>query len=404
MKLRARPRRARNSAGLTRSGAGGISSRFPGIGIWSLQMAVINSLAFDRNSGAVVADEEYWFLRRRKSFFADSIHALMPDEAAQELGMEAVYGGVGYPSFHCEVVQSARKELSRIWSEWKEKGEKTPPFDTVEAVGRKVVEAIQKTIRRRVDEKLRFYYGFGTDDFIKGTFTADGKKHDIKQEKVKGYAKAVIEYTEKSPMIKTIYDNVSMIMGYDRKRGLSQYHVKAENCVLSLVSGRFESIGKGKYASAMVLTHFLGNKTLAERIEGIDPVDGVVELIKATLSAHEYFQEAGGGMNMTLVDGSMKKREDRIRTVADNEMKLASETVRALGAGLIARKDALGIVDRLVFQGASADQCEDMLFKAAKDGKRLEFLLRGYKVQDWNEAGFGLPGPAGRKSRPKARG
>jgi hypothetical protein len=311
--------------------------------------------------------------------------------------MNVVYGGVGYPSFHYEVAEKVRREITAKWTTWKEKGG-ARPFETVEDVGRLVVAVTQRIVRRRVDEKLKFFYGFTTDDFLRGSFTTDGAKIDIGQAKVKDRARAIIEFTEKSPMTKSIYENVAVLIGHDAREGMGNYHIKAENCVLSLVSGRSETIGKGKYASAMVLTHYLGNKTLAERRAGLDPVEGTVELISATLDAEDYFHEAGGSLNLLFLDGRAARPADRVRAVTHHAMKLATEAVMALRAGLVSRETAEEIVHQIVFKASDVDRAEKTLFAKAKDPKALEFLLRGYKVQDWRD-GFGLPAKAGESGR-----
>jgi hypothetical protein len=362
-------------------------------------MAVINSLAFDDDTGAILADEEYWFLRRRKSYFADSLHDLVPPEAADDWNLFAVYGGVGTPSFHGEVVGKVRAEIARQYREWKDKGG-ARPLTTVDGVGNLVVEMTQKTVRRRVDEKLRFFYGFSTDDFLRGSWEVDGKKVPIQQEKVKNRARGIIEYTEKSPLVKSIYDNVAVLLGWDAVHGMGHFHLKAENCVLSMVSGRFEAVGKGKYASAMVLTHYLQNKTLSERREGLDRTEGTIELVRATLRAGDSFHEAGGHLNMVLLDARETGHGRRVREISDDRAKLVSESVRALDAGLVERGVVRTMVDGLVYGRSAPDKMEDLLFKSARSVKNLGLLLRGYKFQDWlDDGGFAVS--AGKK---RARG
>src|SRR4030042_1716124 len=158
-------------------------------------MAIVNAIKFDRYSGAMISDEEYWFLRRRRSYFSDCIHPLLSPEISEKYNLEAVYGGTGYPYFHFEVVEKARKRLLNLKPGEVAKGAKNVPFDTVENVGKITLEIIHQVAQRYVNNHLKFVYGFTIDDYNRGFFTENGKKYEIKQDAVKDSVKNVINGT-----------------------------------------------------------------------------------------------------------------------------------------------------------------------------------------------------------------
>ena len=354
-------------------------------------MAIVNSLLFDGQRGAILSDEEYWFLRRRKSFFGDNLHSLLEDAQAEAWNLEAVWGICGHPAFGAEVVSGIRIKIRDKEEEAKKKGIRKPPFAALRELGMLGLETVREVVRRRENEKLRFLYGFEADDLLRGSFEADGKTWEIKQDAVKKAALEILEGGNKAQMYKNIFSNFGILLGWDPEEGIAHFHVNAEIGVLSMVSGRFEAVGTGKYASGMSFADFLGRHTLCRRRKGFDPVEGTYELLLSAVVAANSFHEVGGDFHMAVVDGTAKTHAARCRFIDEDRMRLATEAVRGSREGFVPRKAALETVEAAVYGDDPFERIEDRLFRAASDSKALERLLRGYKAGELAEVGTAAP-------------
>jgi hypothetical protein len=361
-------------------------------------MAVVCALRFGEHAGAICADEAYWFLRRRKSFFTEHLHPLLDDEAAEDLGMAVVYGGTGLPSFHYEAACRVRKRVRELLAKRAEEKARAQ-LAGVEAISRLALNELHGVIGRRVNDALKFMYGFTRDEFIQGYFERDGKRYEIAQESVKKTAKSWISSKDPHPLAKPIHKNFAVIVGYDPQLGFQAFHVNGEKAILATVSGGFEAIGPGKYASAQEFARFWNHKTVSQRRGELNRVEGLAVLIAAAQRAGEYYHEAGGHLQIMLIDGKKPTHAERLRELADHRAKLAGELVTAWEWGEIGKADCYELLDGLAFQGAELDEVEEALFARAKDAQRLERIFRGYKV---DATAPDVP-PAWKPSRRKTR-
>jgi hypothetical protein len=343
-------------------------------------MAIINALLFDGRCGAILSDEEYWLLRRRKSYFGDNLQVLLTPEQADRFGVEAVWGICGHPAFGWEVAETIRARIRAKEAEAKKEGKKKPPFTKLHEIGLLATEVVRETVRRRVDEKLSFLYGFDADDLIRGHFDGEGGRCDIKQGSVKKHAMSILDGSNKAQIFKDIHQNKGILFGTDDEDGLLAYHLNAENFVLSMVSGRFEAIGTGKYASGMSLADFLGNQTLARRREGHGRTEGAFQLILSGIVARRFFHEVGGKLHMIVIDGEGKNHAERCRRIPEDRMTLATEAVEAARKEFVPEKKALEVVEAVVFGDGPLDAAEEILFQASPRPKAMELLFRGYKA------------------------
>ncbi|MHC4597616.1 MAG: hypothetical protein ACYS47_01295 [Planctomycetota bacterium] len=351
-------------------------------------MAIINALLFDDRCGAILSDEEYWLLRRRKSYYGDNLQLLLTPEQADRFGVEAVWGICGHPAFGWEVAETLRERIRAKEEEAKKAGRKKPPFTKLHEIGLLAAEVVRETVRRRVNEKLSFLYGFDADDLIRGHFDAEGRRYDIKQSSVKTHAMSILDGSNKAQIFKEVHQNKGILFGFDEEDGLLAYHLNAENFVLSMVSGRFEAVGTGRYAAGMSLADFLGNQTLARRREGHGRTEGALQLILSGVVARRFFHEVGGKLHMVVIDGAGKGHAERCRRIPEDRMTLATEAVEAVRKDLVPEKKALEVVEAMVYGDAPLETGEEILFRAASRPKAMELLFRGYKASE-------LPGGKG---------
>ncbi len=364
-------------------------------------MTIVNSLLFDDHSGAILSDEAYFLLRRRKTYFGDNLHALLTPEQAGRFGVEAVWGMCGYPSFGVEVVEAIRRAVREKEEKALEEGRKKPPITSLLDIGRIAAEVVRRTVHRRVDDKLKFLYGFDRADMIRGSFTAGEKTYEIKQDAVKTNAMSIMDGSSSAQIVKNIHKNIGILFGWDARDGALHYHLNAENFVLSMISGRFEAVGAGKYASGQAFADYLGNQTLRRRREGFGRVEGTFQLILSGILAARFYHEAGGKLHMAVVDGRSARAADRLRFIDEDRLLLATEAVDASRKGFVTGTTAMEVVEAMVYGDATLDEGEAILFKKADRPRALGWFLRGYKASDLPAEAGAKSGGGGKKSRKK---
>ncbi|MHC5036807.1 MAG: hypothetical protein ACYTHM_05795 [Planctomycetota bacterium] len=330
-------------------------------------MGIVNALRFDAHSGAMVTDEESWHLRRRKTYFSVGLFELLPIPGHPG-PVCAALGCAGDPNYHHEAVRRARAALGEARCE------------TVEEAGRIVLKAMHETTRRIVDDRLRFLFGFATDDLNRGAFAVDGEMHEIKNAAVLKRAREIVEGKEKVAGRDLVPPNETCLMGSDPAGGFQMFCLKESDGVLSFNAGGFESLGPGRYAGGMRLGGGLGQRTLASRREGFGRKEGMRLLLDSVLDAGEHFGMVGGHLHILTVDDRLPP-DSRIRHLPFDRAMLATETVRGCRGGYLPEPGALDLLEEIVFGKASLSALEGRLFEAASDAEHLDLYLRGYKIQ-----------------------
>ena len=326
-------------------------------------MAIVNALKFDAHSGAMVADEESWHLRRRKTYFTDPLRILLDGKSGPVC---AGFGGVGDPNYHHEVLLRARRTL-----------EKTPP-QTAEETGRIFLEAMHGASRRIVDDRLRFLFGFGIDDLNRGRFTEGEETFEIANASLRKRAREIVEGKERPGGRDLVPPNQVCLMATDPEGGFRMFCLKETDGVLSHNAGGFESLGPGKYAGAMRLTGALGDRTLERRREGVGKREGMRILLESILDAMDHFSMVGGPIHILILDDRLGPAS-RLRKVTADRALLATEVTKGMRGGFVGREEAEDLLHEIVFAGANLKDMERRLFRSASDGEGLDLFLRGYK-------------------------
>ena len=333
-------------------------------------MSLVTVMKFDNRSGALISDEERWAPMFRRTFYSRSLHLLLPRDGGSGGASHALLGWVKNEGASQEIAAAAAEALSGMGDD-----------PTLYEVTRVVLDSIRKAVARRVDDSMRFLYGFTTDDLKRGFFSSEGKTYDIKQGSVKKKAMNMMTGKDDSKAVKSVFSSRAVVAGYDPIHGFNCYALDLEEWFFYLVPGIFESIGPGRDVSVLTLARFLGSMTLEERRRGIDRVKGMVELIHSAGEAAAYSHEVGGYPHIVYVDGEGKEGE-RIIEVGGHPAKVAGEVVFALKRGFLTERTGHRLVDDIVFGGAPFDEVEEAMFANAKNGALLEKSLRGYKYSD----------------------
>jgi hypothetical protein len=223
-------------------------------------------------------------------------------------------------------------------------------------------------------------YGFTADDLTQG-FRMDGdEKVELKNPAFLKRAREIVEGKERPAGRDLIPPNQTCLMGTDPGSGFQMFCLKESDGVLSFNAGGFESLGQGRYAGAMRLTGALGERTLRERREGMSRAEGIHLLLDSVLEAADHFGMVGGHLHILTLDERLPP-SSRLHRLSPDQAQLASETVKGVRGGFLDGRDALALLEELVFQGRSIEKAEKRLFEAATDADGLELHLRGYKVE-----------------------
>lgn len=325
-----------------------------------------------------MCDEEYWYLRRRRAFFLDNVRNVIPEDVSDALDIYAGYGGWGHPGFHEEVIQRTRESVHKAWKDGK--SSELKDLENIAMIVRRVMEDVR---RRKVDDMLKFLYGFTVDELNQGYFEENGQKIEIKQDAVIKAAKGIITFQTQNGLTEPIFKNKCVFTGYDPVWGFRGWHINAENTVCSLISGGFEAIGAGMYGAGVEFSRIMNRLTLDQRRQGFDRVWGVIALIEATLNAWEHFHEVGGGLHLVLIDGKAKNRADRYRELSDHTMQLAREMITAVRTGMTSYQTVYPLIENLIFKHVNLKTVEKTFMDTADNPADLKKLLRGYKFHPY---------------------
>jgi hypothetical protein len=341
-----------------------------------MNMSLVNFLKFSNDSGAIISDEEYWNVFFRKRMHGDNLHGLLSPEQSETLGMEVVYGGVGYPAVHRDVIENAGQMVQDTIDK-----KSITAIQRVKDVARIAFDCLQVAIRQRIDQKLKFYYGFQTHDLNACSFRVNDETYPIESTLVMDSARKLASRETRDTLLKAAMDAKAAVFGYD-KDGITGYYLSGENSIMGYVHEGFEAIGTGKYASGLLFGQDFKAKTLKMRQDGYEPAEGLYTLIDSAFLAGEHFKEVGGNYNIVLLNRAAGNPSDRYRQIFDDKARLATEIVRTVRSGYIKKMQAIELIHELIFQDKPFNATEKKLFQLAENKEALTFILRGYKQNE----------------------
>lgn len=348
---------------------------------WHIKMANITALRFSPTMGAIAIDQESWYLRNRKTFFTDFLYKLLPKELEAE-GLQLIYGGIGHPSFHHEVVAAAKKELEMFYSTDTGREQLSQDARPIFSLSRIILKCFQNRIKKRIDDRLSFLFGFDTAEFAAETF--NGEISEIGDEKIK--QKTVIERTlnvingkEDMGYGRLTVPNEACLIGIDPKNGFCGFTIKESDGVLSYHSCGFEALGPAKYIAGAEIGKVLNSLTLDDRRAGMGFINGMITLGKVHVSTSNSFGQVGGNVRIGILDGSAKKSSELYRELDGKRAQLLTEIIRANNALLLDDQTTKTLVER-IFSDVPFREIERTLFLSTSDFVKLDKLLRGYKV------------------------
>lgn len=335
-------------------------------------MATVFFMKFNREQGALVADEMTWHLSfkygYRPSRYGDSILNLLDENFVTRNDFAAVYAGVGFPSLHFEVAREARKMLA----------ENPEAVGDLDRTGEIVENIYQEAHARMINDRLRFNFGFDRDQLNQGKFQFLGKDYEIKQEAVISEARKILKYGDKQEAYQRIFDNEGALMGYDRENGIRAYHIGNEGRGLDFAYP-FDAIGPGKELGTRIFGDTSSRMQLDERRTGFSCSDGLFLLLNAFVESYDFSVKVGGYSQLFIIDAKREFFPNVIREYSSHNMHLAGEIVRAYRWGYLPREKAQNMLEQLILHNQDWESIEEQMFGEAANPDELRKYLMGYK-------------------------
>ncbi|MFC1849184.1 hypothetical protein ACFL27_03145 [candidate division CSSED10-310 bacterium] len=346
-------------------------------------MSIVNALRLSRNSGAIISDEETWLFGRRRLFISDSIASLLSAEMAEKLQMEVIFAGIGNISLTCEVIKNVKYDLQIAFDTCEHISEFK--FNSINKIATLCNHKFQEAIKRRINNILQFRYGFDLTSFHRGYVEHQGQKIEIKQKNVLDDCLAIIEPSQVGPFLQPIYENEALIAGWDQKNCYQIYEIDAQSQEKFLSPSAYCNLGRGADTGAIVLADLVNSRTLQQRRQGFDKIEGLIELIYSANVTSTFNNQVGGYFTIVLIDGEETDPSRRLIEITDHEARLTNDIVTALKAGLLQYDQGCELVRKIVEMKAPATEIEKQLFNSVQHPRHLDLLLRGYKVQAINQ-------------------
>ena len=177
-------------------------------------MATLFYMQFNKTQGALVADESTWHLGfkygYRRSNYGDGVASLLTLEQEKKTGRALLYGGVGFPSFHYEVVQKSKKMVSQ----------EIETLKSNEQALNLVYQNYQNVHHRYINDRLRFLFGMTQQELLEHR----AGDTPIKQELVIEEGKKLIKPNESYPAPR-IFENEGILTSFNAEEGLEAYNL-----------------------------------------------------------------------------------------------------------------------------------------------------------------------------------
>ena len=296
------------------------------------------------NAGVALADEQS-STHSRKYNVAEKLKLL--DDSY-------VYGGSGPSDCIREIYNLAASELKKILQE-----RTSFPLSDVYSLIQQVSIAHRRNLK---DVVLKSNLGITLDEFIAGILARTGNRID---ESVIKTAGSMLQQVDNEA-------RMQIILGGLLEGKFEIYQIDSVYGGTN-ISRPYHSIGSGAEESERILSRYIANLPREKR-DSIDKNEGLVKIIEATNASTNLNIGVGGSPSIVYITPDNKPIKPR-----ENQCILASEIVEGFTNGLLDQDFVYGAVANLVYDNGSFETIEEEMKKRAKDWKRLDRILRGYK-------------------------
>ena len=229
-----------------------------------------------------------------------------------------------------------------------------------------------------IDEGLRSTFQFTAQDLIKGSFTREGKEIEIKDKEAVDTAVKWLTWGGRPEDVTSVFLNSGVIAGYHPDEGFRIFHLNMIDPMMEPVQELFLAEGSGLDITDLMWTQFANTRTIPERRQYVDRVEGTLAMFEGLVAASEVSAGVGGYFKLIYMDGSIPEPANRIKVIADRRSQLAAEITRAYQARFFSKATAMELLDKLLFLDLPFLRVHQEFFAAAGDVDRLDRFLRGY--------------------------
>ena len=346
-------------------------------------MTVINAMIFDKHSGAMCCDEQTSIGEVRKMMSSDKIQKIVPSKIRDNVKFEAVYGGTGTTAIGDEIRRGIKIRLSENFNKSLIRSkESAESFVSMNDLFQIAYEEMMKVKHRHIDDIVSGYFNFSTADYMQGYYKDfKDEKIEISQKDLKEKIFDLINW-KNADEVDSIFLNAAIIAGFDSSGEfrICKLSMKTE-MLLQIADSVFETVGSGSDSAQLIFSDYAGNKTLDERRNHIDRVEGMIQLLRATNAAAKYNMGVGGYFNIVLFDSSEDDPAKRLFEIFDSKAKLASEVVFAYYNKFIDYETTYELIDELIFKRQKPfEEMNARFINASTDKIKMLRFLRGYKI------------------------
>ncbi len=335
-------------------------------------MATVLALRINKEQAILVADESTWHLGHvfgyRRTNYGDSLATLFSPEDTERTGCAAVYGGVGFPSFHGDLVCRVKKELKA--ASGKDAGNERSANNWIAS---KVHDTFVSCHERAVDDRLRFSFGFGRHALNSRSYELDGQTCEIGMEPVVAAARTIAAGGAHGNAYDRINSNWGFLVTRDRVNGIQGWYVGPKGKSIAFATP-IATLGPGGSIASHLLTQFLQRRTLDKRREGFTLQEGIYIAMKIATAIRSSTGKMGGYFQIMLLDG-----ERGVSEFVSDEAHLSGEIMQAHEWGFLPRKDAEELVCKLLLDREDDEAIEKEMFQRASDSELLKRYLIGFK-------------------------
>lgn len=346
-------------------------------------MTVVNAIKFNSHSGAMCCDEQTTIGSVRIMLSSDKIQKIIPTVIRENVKLEAVYGGTGTTAIGDEVRKSIKQKLLKEFEIMRNKSsEMSKNFKTIDEICRMGFESMLAVKHRHINDIVKGYFNFDTNDFTQGFYHKDkDEKIEITQKDLKEKVYDLMNWRN-AEEVDSVFLNAAIICGFDANEEfkICKLSLKTE-MNMEMAGSIFETVGSGSDSAQIIFSDYVSSKTLDERRNSIDRVEGMIQLLRATIAAAKFNMGVGGYFNILIFDAKENEPDKRFVEIFDNRAKLASEIVHSYYNEFISYEDTYELINELIYnRQKSFEEANEAFLKASLNPVKMGKFLRGYKI------------------------
>lgn len=341
-------------------------------------MTSINAIRLDRQRGILLCDEaSYWNEEWMILYTPDKIQSIIGRDILERTRTTLYLGMSGSSMMGEPIINLLHERVEQRFGDISTRQLNRNRKPLIETLAHEAFSVACEVKARYIDDFLHNRYGFTSHELIAGSYQRDGRKIAIDDEEIQKEARAFMTYSEQSPEVASIFKNTLFLAGYSPTEGFRLFFMTTLDPVLEEVAEIYVNGGSGTDTTDLVYSAFAASQTVAQRRQGIDPVDATITAFSGLLTACRLSGGVAPYPNFIMIDGTSDCIDRRI---FDHRSQLVLEAVTAHHRGLLSKAALRKLVQGMLFDSRSFRWGNDFLQANVTDSQLLARFLRGYYV------------------------